>query len=208
MSTKNILVIDSSTRKDESVSRKISFAIIQELKAKYNSLDIMFEDLSENPPPYLSLEQISAFFTPDGYLQDEQREALQHSDKYIGQLFKAEIIIISYPVINFCIPSSLKSWIDQVVRVHKTFHYKDSLPHGLLKNKKCYFAVARGGIYTDNFAEQKDHFPDLSIAYMKTVLSYIGLTDISIFKADGLAIPEVKESSLEKTLFLIKEEIF
>lgn len=203
MKTKNVLILQSSTRKDSSISRKLVAALVKELKNKFESLDFTFEDLSENPPPHLNLQQINAFFTPDEQLSDKQKNELRYSDKYIEQLSNAEIIIISYPVINFCIPSSLKAWIDQVVRVRKTFCYENSSPIGLLKNKKVYLAVARGGVYTDSLNEQ---FPDHSLSYLKTVLAYIGLADIRIFKADGQALPDLKEPSLKKTLCLIKEE--
>jgi FMN-dependent NADH-azoreductase len=80
---------------------------------------------------------------------------------------------------NFGIPAQLKSWIDAVVRNGVTFRYTETGPEGLLKGKKTYVALARGGIY-------RNTGNDSQVPYLKTVLGFIGLTDVQFIYAEGL----------------------
>lgn len=109
---------------------------------------------------------------------------------------EAEIIVIGSPIYNFSIAASLKAWIDMVARVGVTFKYTSTGPVGLLQNKKVYIAVASGGVKVGSEY-------DFSYAYLKHVLAFIGLTDVTIvdsnafdFKSEGTQI----EQQLEKVL--------
>lgn len=195
----NILWVRSSPRK-ESQSTKLAEALIEKIQIHHKKSMVTIEDLSKSPPAHLTEFQIGSFFTPEEELSELQKDCLKLSDHYIQQLVNSDFIIISFPVWNFSIPSSLKAWIDQIVRAGKTFKYIDSRPKGLIENKKVFLVSARGGIYPENLVEAMNGPYDYSSLLMKTVLTYIGLLDMTELKVDGLAIPGIKEFAIEKAL--------
>ena len=81
---------------------------------------------------------------------------------------------------NFGVPVQLKAWLDAIARAGVTFRYTENGPEGLLKGKKVYVALARGGIYRDTPA-------DSQVPYLKTILGFLGLTDVEFVYAEGLA---------------------
>lgn len=205
---KNILVIESSPRNDLSISKKLTQEVLMKLKTIYTDVEISIEDIALNPPPHLTLSQIDAFFTQENQRSGDQKSVIKISDRYIEQLKKTDIIIISFPVWNFCIPSSLKAWIDQIVRVGQTFQYVEGFPKGLLQDKSVYLVLARGGVYKDSIhIEDKDYF-DFSILYLKNILRYIGLDKVIPIVAEGLAIPHQHESALKKAIESIDVNVF
>jgi FMN-dependent NADH-azoreductase len=104
---------------------------------------------------------------------------------YIEDLFAADIIVIGAPMYNFMIPTQLKGWIDRVSISGRTFRYGASGPEGLVKGKKVLVASARGGVYTgDSPGAGMDH----QETYLLVALGFIGLTDVTIIRAEGLAL--------------------
>lgn len=197
---KNILFISSSPRGEESFSTKLANELVQKIESKSGILNITRLDFANNPPSHLSGQQLGAMFTPAEHLSEDQRKDLEESNNYVEQLKTNDTIIISFPVWNFLVPSSIKAWIDQIVRMGVTFQYKGHLPEGLITNKKVYLVLARGGMYSNSYDNNIESHFDFSIHYMKTVLSYIGMKDVNVIKADGLAIPDVKDKAMEKAI--------
>jgi len=197
---KNVLYIKSSPRGDESFSTKLAEELIKKIEDKYGELYITKLDFAQRPPSHLSGQHLGAIFTPVEHQSDEQKDCLKESDTYVEQLKANDTIIISYPVWNFLVPSCLKAWIDQIVRTGVTFHYNGHVPEGLITGKKVYLVLARGGMYPDVFDNNIDSLYDFSIQYMQTVLSYIGMKDVVVIKADGLAMPDVKDKAMEKAI--------
>ena len=104
---------------------------------------------------------------------------------YLEELFASDIVVIGAPMYNFSIPSQLKAWIDRVVVAGKTFRYGANGAEGLLKNKKVFIASSRGNVYTPGSpAAALEHHE----SYLTGVLSFIGLTDVTIVRAEGLAL--------------------
>lgn len=194
-----ILWIQTSPR-EESQSSKLAEALIEKIKTQYENSMVTIEDLSKSPPSHLTDLQLKSFFTPEEHLTEVQKESLKQSDYYVDQLMNNDFIVISFPVWNFSVPSSLKAWIDQIVRVGKTFKYIDSRPQGLIEKKKVFLVSARGGIYPEKLSDAPDGPFDYSSLMMKTVLAYIGLSDITELKVNGLAIPGIKERAFGKAM--------
>lgn len=157
---KSILVLESSPRGDLSISKKLTQRVLKKLKSIHKDVEITIEDIALNPAPHLTISQMDSFFTQEMQRSVEQKNIIQISDRYIEQLKKADIVIVSFPVWNFCIPSSLKAWLDQIVRVNETFQYVGGFPEGLLKNKIVYLVLARGGVYKDSFSIEDEDFFD------------------------------------------------
>jgi FMN-dependent NADH-azoreductase len=100
------------------------------------------------------------------------------------------VVVLGVPMYNFGVPAALKNWIDAIARAGVTFSYTDKGPVGLLKGKKVYIALARGGLYRDTPA-------DTQVPYLKTLLGFLGMTDIQFFYAEGLAMgPDAEKKAL------------
>lgn len=202
--SKKILNIITSIKGDASLSNKLSNAILEKLKAEYGSIDIQTLDLSKTPLPYLSELDISAFYTPAELHSEAQKEALKYSDEATKNLIEADIVVIGVPLYNFGIPAVLKGWIDQVARAGKTFSYDENGPKGLLTNKKVFLSIASGAIFSEG--PYKSY--DFSESYLRTVLGFLGITDVTTFRVEGSAIPEFAESALPKALAAVEEFAF
>ena len=123
-------------------------------------------------------------------------EAVKHSDEAIAELKDADIIVIGVPMYNFSLHSSLKAWIDHICRAGQTFSYSEKGPEGLIKNKKVYLAISTGGVYSEGFMKPYD----FTEPYLRTLLGFLGMTDITAYRAEGLNMPDLKEHALEKAV--------
>ncbi len=193
-----LLHIDSSITGANSVSRQISAAIVAREQALHPGLEVKQLDLVATPPAHLSPAHLGAWFghapTDPAVIAD-----IAATSSYIDDLFAADIIVIGVPMYNFGISSYLKAWIDRVVIAGKTFKYSETgAPISLIPpGKKVYIASSRGGLYTPgNPAAPYEH----QESYLLVVLGFIGLTDVTTIRAEGIAIPDLKAPAVEKAL--------
>ena len=201
---KKILNIISSVKGDDSYSIKLSNAVLEKIISIYPNSRIHTHDLSKSPFPHLEETAFTSFYTPQEKRTHEHKEALLHSDEAIKELMEADILVIGVPLYNFGIPSTLKAWIDHVARSGVTFRYTDGRPEGLVKNKKVYLAIASGGVYSEG--PMKSY--DFTEPYLRAVLGFIGLTDITTFRVEGTVVPGTKETALPKALSRVEEYVF
>lgn len=180
-----ILHIDSSILGGYSVSRSLSAAIVARQQELHPDAEVVYRDLVVDAALHLSDQHMAVF--QGGAVTDAALGAdLAVGGAYIDDLFAADIIVIGAPMYNFSIPSQLKSWIDRVCVAGRTFKYGAQGPESLLpKGKKVFIASSRGGVYTEGApAAPLEHHE----TYLRAVLSFIGLTDITIVRAEGLAL--------------------
>src|SRR6185369_11498027 len=78
----------------------------------------------------------------------------------------------------------LKAWIDHIARAGRTFRYTASGPEGLLKGKRVFVVTGRGGIYTEGPARPMD----FQEPYLRALLGFLGLTDVTFVHVEGLNI--------------------
>jgi FMN-dependent NADH-azoreductase len=110
-------------------------------------------------------------------------EALACSDLLINEVLEANVIVLAAPVHNLSIPSTLKAWIDHVVRAGRTFSYTPNGPKGLVAGKRAIVVLASGGIFSDGPAKPFDfHEP-----YLRAVLGFIGITNVDVIRVEGVA---------------------
>ena len=191
---KNIMHVISSPNGAKSTSIKLGSSIVEQLKNAYPGSHVVIKDLNVNPYPHLDDAQINALRSNADTHTKEQKELAKRSDEAIAELFDTDILIISLPLYNFGIPSSLKSWIDNVLRAGHTFSYSPEGPKGLVKDKKVYIAIASGGVYSEGPMQSYD----FAVPYLKTVLAFIGITDVSVVRAEGMGVSGLMEHALEK----------
>jgi FMN-dependent NADH-azoreductase len=109
------------------------------------------------------------------------------SEALITELEQSDVIVLGAPFYNFTIPSTLKSWLDYVIRSGRTFRYTEAGPQGLLPpGKRVLVFTASGGVYSEGPAAGLDHL----VPYLKVVLGLIGLSDIEVVRAEGLKLPD------------------
>lgn len=193
---KKILNIVSSPRGGISYSIQLADAIIAKVQAVYPGSTVKTVDLVKKHWPHLEEVHISSFFTPADKHTDRDKEAIRHSDEAIRDIGEADILVIGAPMYNFSIPSTLKAWIDHIVRKGITFSYSEKGPEGLMKGKKVYVALSTGGIYSAGPMKQMDFVEP----YLRFILSFIGLSDITFVRVEGLGLPDVKDTALDKAI--------
>lgn len=192
---KKILHIISSPRSDVSISKKLGNAIIEKIKAKYPDSAVKERNLATNLFPHLDDVQIGSWFTPAENHSPEQVNAIKVSEDAIAEMQEADIYVIGAPFYNFAIPSTLKAYLDHIARPGITFRYNENgRPEGLLKNKKAYVAIASSGVYSEGDFQSFDFVSP----YLKFILGFFGITDVTIIRAEGLRIDGIKETAFEK----------
>ena len=175
----NILQVNASARTEGANSTRVADDIVARLQARHPGAKLTRRDLAVTPHPMLDAAGISALFTPADKRTPEQAARVALDDALIAEMQTADAIVLGVPMYNFGISAQLKSWIDAVVRNGVTFRYTETGPEGLLKDKKVYVALARGGRYRDTVADNQ-------VPYLKTVLDFVGLTDVRFIYAEGL----------------------
>jgi FMN-dependent NADH-azoreductase len=190
-----ILLITSSPRAD-SHSTRVGRDLAEKLARRPGS-NLTVRDLTRQPLPHIDDTFAVARNTPPDRLTSAHKSALSLSDELLTELFAADTVIIAAAMINFGIPSSLKAYIDHVVRPGISFRYGSSGPEGLLRGKKAYLVVARGGSYSQG-PMQALNFQD---TYLKAALGFIGITDVEVIAVEGIAFgPEVAEKAVSSAL--------
>lgn len=183
----NILQINASARSEGANSTRVANTIVGRLKDANPGAQVTLRDLAVTPHPILDEAALGALFTPAAQRTPEQAARVALDDALIAEIQVHDTIVLGVPMYNFGVPVQLKSWIDGIARVGVTFRYTEAGPEGLLKGKKVYVALARGGLY-------RDTDKDAQVPYLKNVLGFLGLTDVSFIYAEGLAMgPEATE---------------
>jgi len=180
---KNILLIQSSPRGSESFSQQMAQSVVNDLKARHPEAKVVIRDLAANPPPHVGSAFITGMYAPAEHRTPEQAKAIALSDALIDELFAADTVVMAVPMHNFTLPSTLKAWIDHVARSGRTFNYGAHGPEGLLKGKRAIVVLASGGVYSN---ERMKPF-DFVEPYLRTVLGFIGITDVNVVRVEGAA---------------------
>ena len=192
----NILHIISSPRKEASASIQLGNGIIDKLQAAHPGSKVVVHDLASHPFPHLEEATLQSFFTPAEGRSPEHAAAVKHSDDAIQEIKDADVIVIGAPLYNFGIPSTLKAWVDHIARAGITFRYTATGPEGLITGKKVYVAMSSGGIYSEGPSAGYDFVAP----YLKAVLGFLGMTDVTVVRAEGLAIPDLQATAVQKGL--------
>ena len=190
-----LLHIDSSVLGSNSASRLLSAEIVAKQLALHPDVTVTRRDLSADAALHLSSAHLAAW--QGQAVEDESLGAdLAKGGAFMEELIAADIIVIGAPMYNFSIPSQLKAWIDRVVVAGTTFRYGANGAEGLLKNKKVFIASSRGNVYAAGSpAAAMEHHE----SYLTGVLAFIGLTDVTIVRAEGLAFGEqAKQAAMSK----------
>jgi len=181
-----LLVIHSSPMGDKSVTRQLSAAFVERYQSTHDGVDVVERDVSALNLPHLDGEILGAFFTPAEDRTEEQAAHAKRSEQLIAEFKEADSVVIGAPMHNFGIPSTLKAYIDHIARAGETFKYTENGPVGLVEDKPVYVIAARGGDYSENGYPHMDFV----LPYLKTVLGFIGVQNVTLIQANGIAMGE------------------
>jgi FMN-dependent NADH-azoreductase len=190
----NILLLTSSPRGEASLSSKLARDLAGRLAATAPGSVVNARDLGAEPLPHIDGGFLAGVSAPDrSRLPAAQREAADKADALIDELFAADTIVIGSPMINFGLSTPLKSWFDAVLRAGRTFRYTPAGAEGLVKGTKAYLVLARGGIYSEGPLKAVD----FQEPHLRTLLGFIGVTDVEVVRIEGVAIsPERAEQGV------------
>lgn len=188
---RTLLLLKTSLFGAASQSSQLADDLVARWRAAHPGGRVLVRDLAAQPIPHLTGERFGAFTSKPDALTSEQQAVLALSNALIDELRQADEIVLTTPMYNFGIPSTLKTYIDHIARAGVTFRYTASGSIGLLRNKKVKVIATRGGFYAGTAK-------DSATAYLRDFLAFIGLTDVEFVYAEGLAISaEQKRRSLD-----------
>ncbi|MFH7026040.1 MAG: FMN-dependent NADH-azoreductase [Heteroscytonema crispum UTEX LB 1556] len=184
----HILHIDSSPRGDRSFSRQFSQEFLSSWKAANPDDTLTYRDVGRNPVPHVDESWIAAAFTPPPARTPELNEAIKTSDALVDEFLAADRYVFGVPMYNFNIPSTLKAYIDQIVRVGRTFAVTEQGGfQGLVEGKKMLIVTARGGSFTPGSPAAPYDFQE---PFLRTLFGFLGITDISFIHVENLGAGE------------------
>ncbi|WP_298187691.1 FMN-dependent NADH-azoreductase [uncultured Pseudomonas sp.] len=175
----NVLVIESSARQQGSVSRQLTEQFIASWQATHPADQIKVRDLAVEQVPHLDANLLGGWMTPAEQQSAAEQAALALSNRLTDELLDADVLVLAAPMYNFAIPSTLKAWLDHVLRAGVTFKYTDAGPQGLLSGKRAFVLTARGGIYAGSNQDHQE-------PYLRQALAFVGIHDVSFIHAEGL----------------------
>jgi FMN-dependent NADH-azoreductase len=195
----NILHIDCSPR-PESHSRQLSAAIVNKLLELDPGASVRRRDLSAAPVPHAGADYATALSSP-ATLAAPPKGALDFSEALIQEVEAADVIVIGTPLHNLTVPSVLKAWIDQILRIGRTFRSTPAGKVGMLRDRPVFIGIASGGVFAGERASQ----PDFLTPYLSAVLGSIGLKTLQFFPVQATAFLERDQAGLarEKALAAI-----
>ncbi|QNN22852.1 FMN-dependent NADH-azoreductase [Planctomycetales bacterium ZRK34] len=178
----NLLQLDASPRLGRSNSRRLGNYFVERWLAKRPDDRVVHRDLRTFTPPHVTESWIAAAFTPAAERDDAMHRELAVSDTLVDELEAADVLVMALPMYNFGLPSALKAWVDNIVRIGRTFDFDPDAadPYTpLLRDKQAYVIVATGDagyqpggpMYGLNHVEP----------HLRTLFQFIGIDQTTFF---------------------------
>jgi len=187
-----VLYVTSSPRGEASFSNQVAARVLDEIRARDPGAEIVSRNLADDPLPHIDGDFLTVARAPGGVTNARQKAVLARSDALVDELIGSDIVVIAAPMINLGIPSTLKAWIDHIVRAGRTFSYTEAGVQGLVGGKKAIIVAARGGYYSGDKKAL-----DFQLPYLESVLGFLGVTDIASFEVEGTSLgPEVADQAV------------
>lgn len=201
-----VLIINASARKERSLSRTLTNTFVESWKEKYPEDSFIYREIGQENIPHVTEKWIAGAFKPAELRNEDDHEVLQLSDELISELKASDIIVVGTPMYNWSVPSVLKAYIDQVLRVNETVLVrKDNWENpylGLLNDKKAYLLMVRGNAGYDP-GEIHEHM-DFQTNYLKTVFRIMGIEDIEHVALNGM---DIEKKSLDEAYDKVRQLI-
>lgn len=174
-----LLVVESSARQQGSISRQLTAEFLQRWQASHPAAQIVQRDLASTVLPHLDTDLLGGWMKSAAEQTPAEQAALARSNELTEELLAADVLVLAAPMYNFGIPSTLKAWLDHVLRAGVTFKYTETGPQGLLSGKRAIVLTARGGVYAGGPLDHQE-------PYLRQALAFIGIHDVQFIHAEGL----------------------
>ena len=195
-----VLQLDSSILGEGSVSRQLTRSVVERLRESEAEVEVVQRDLGREPLAHLTPDILATRGTAAELLNDLQNREAKLDEELIAELKSADVVVIGAPLYNFTIPTGLKAWVDRIAVAGQTFRYTEKGPQGLVTGKKAVIVATSGGSYAESPVDT------MHVGYLKQLLNFIGITDIEVVRAPGLAVgAEVRAHSLVRAKGQIRE---
>ncbi|MFC6635732.1 FMN-dependent NADH-azoreductase [Microbulbifer taiwanensis] len=183
-----LLKIQTSIFQNDGQSSLLAEQFASDWQARNPGGQVASRDLTAEPVPHLDLARFQSFITPEAERSAEQKAVVSYSDALIEEIVEADVLVLGIPMYNFSVPSTLRAYFDHIARAGVTFQYTPEGPEGLLKGKKAVVFITRGSHYGEDHSQT---------AFVRQFLGFIGITDVEIVHAEGLAVgDEAREKAL------------
>lgn len=198
-----LLHIDSSILGDNSASRQLSRSVVQAWQAAEPGSKVTYRDLAADAISHFSAATLVAAGTPDELRDAAQKHEAHLSTDTLQEFLDADAVVIAAPMYNFTVPTQLKAWIDRIAIAGKTFRYTEAGPEGLCGGKKVVIVSTSGGLHVGQPTGVGHE------EFLQVFLGFIGITDIEIVRAHGLAYgDDVRSKAMSDAQAQIAEQLF
>lgn len=183
----NLLHIDASPRGERSHSRRLTQEFVEKWQHVHPNDTVTYRDIGRQPVPHVDEAWIAAGYTPPAERTSELWEAIRFSDQLVDEFLAADLYVIGTPMYNFSIPSTLKAYIDQIVRIGRTFEFApENLENPyvpLVLGKKMFIISARGASgYGPGGPYESMNY---QTPYLATVFGFMGITDVAFIDVEN-----------------------
>jgi FMN-dependent NADH-azoreductase len=176
-----LLHIDASARRTLSHTRHLSKRFVDGWRARRPGDQVIVRDVGADPPPPVTEAWVAAAFAKPEQRTAEMNSALAISDRLIDELERADVIVAGVPMYNFGVPAPLKAYIDNIVRVGRTFGFDRAragdLYWPMLRSRPVIILSARGD-YGYDTGQRIAHVNHVE-PYLRDVLGFLGLNDVT-----------------------------
>lgn len=202
----HLLHIDSSPRDERSRSRRFTREFVEAWKQAHPTDTVTYRDIGRNPVPHLDESWIAAAYTPPEQRTPDLQEAIRLSDQLVDELLAADIYVLGVPMYNYSVPSMLKAYIDQIVRIGRTFEFApengENPYNPLVLGKRMFIITARGS--SGYGAGEQYEALNYQDPYLRTVFGFIGVTDITFVHVEN---DELGGTGLERSIANARTQI-
>jgi FMN-dependent NADH-azoreductase len=199
-----ILHLRCSPRGAAAFSSRMAEEVVARLVRRDKTAEVVFRDLSARPPPLIDAGFSAAILGPPG----ETPPALAVSEALIRELEAADVLVIATPMHNYCVPAVLKAWVDQIVRIHRTFASTPGGKVGKLRDRPVWLVVASGGWFSSPSPTGAPAQPDFLTPYVRAVLGTIGIFDVHVLTLEGVTRgADIAEAAFVKARGVLEREL-
>lgn len=184
-----LLEIQSSVRQSGSISRTLSDEFVQAWQTVHSATQHKKRDVGVNPPAHPTGLWTKANYTPSEERSPLMMATLADSETLISELLWADHLLLGVPMYNFSVPSTLKAYLDNVVRINRTFTFDPATYtfQGLVKGKKALIITPSAGNFVVGTPLGEMNFCD---TYLRSVLGFIGINDVTVVPVPEQFMPD------------------
>lgn len=180
----NVLIIESSIRQEESVSRQLTLKFISQWRVAHPTDQIIIRDVALNPIPHMDANLLGSWMKPAGQRSESEQACLERSNELVNELVKTDVLFIASPMYNFTLPSTLKACLDHEIRAGVAFKYTPARAQGLLTGKRAIILTVQGGIHADDSSDYQE-------PYLRQVLLFLGIHGLTFIHAEGINVSSI-----------------